>query len=169
MTSGMPAVRPFGCVSRLLNTQEPFDAFVLEYGCHDDCGVERKSGTPNKSSSSGAKTTDDIHWSTTRKATATRVQTTHAKKRELSDARLRARYASLQRDNKPDGNYRGAGATRLRSATRVSRKVRCRCTRNHHRAPAEVCKCWTREARRLYALRPPSSLKCERIVVGQSA
>ena len=37
--------------------------------------------------------------------------------RELSDARLRARYASLQRDNNPDRNYRGAGARRLRSAT----------------------------------------------------
>ena len=42
----------------------------------------------------------------------------------LSDARLRARRASLWRDHHADGNYRGAGAKRLRSAiTKVVRTI----------------------------------------------
>ena len=44
MTSGMPAVSPFGWYSHLLNTQEPFDAFACGYGCQDDCGVEGRPG-----------------------------------------------------------------------------------------------------------------------------
>ena len=46
-------------------------------------------------------------------------------KRLLLDARFRARPASLRRDNHPDGNYRGAGAKRLRSTiTKVVRTIR---------------------------------------------
>ena len=74
-------------------------------------------------------------------------------KRKLSNARLRERRASLRRDNNSEGNNRGAGAKHLRNATtKVTRKIRWWYTRNHHREPAEVCKCWTRDARRLNVL-----------------
>ena len=45
--------------------------------------------------------------------------------KRLLDARLRARRASLWRDNHTDGNYRGAGAKRLRNIlTKVVRTIR---------------------------------------------
>ena len=60
-------------------------------------------------------------------------------KRLLSDARLRARRASLWRDHHPDGNCRGAGAKRPRRAiTKVVRTIRWRVRNTGHVTVAHV-------------------------------